>query len=105
MDVEEEEEKSDDHKRRRRWMMRMMRMMMRRRAAMRNGEGGQRRVEEEEEEEDDRQGETVSHLFARLHREEGCYLAVKRVLFRASPKRISEQAGQGTLPYRRGLST
>ena len=95
-------------------MMRMMRMMMRRRAAMRNGEGGgggggggggQRRVEEEEEEEDDRQGETVSHLFARLHREEGCYLAVKRVLFRASPKRISEQAGQGTLPYRRGLST
>ena len=94
--------------------MRMMRMMMRRRAAMRNGEGGgggggggggQRRVEEEEEEEDDRQGETVSHLFARLHREEGCYLAVKRVLFRASPKRISEQAGQGTLPYRRGLST
>ena len=93
-------------------MMRMMRMM--RRAAMRNGEGGgggggggggQRRVEEEEEEEDDRQGETVSHLFARLHREEGCYLAVKRVLFRASPKRISEQAGQGTLPYRRGLST
>ena len=94
-------------------MMRMMRMM-RRRAAMRNGEGGgggggggggQRRVEEEEEEEDDRQGETVSHLFARLHREEGCYLAVKRVLFRASPKRISEQAGQGTLPYRRGLST
>ena len=95
-------------------MMRMMRMMRRRRAAMRNGEGGgggggggggQRRVEEEEEEEDDRQGETVSHLFARLHREEGCYLAVKRVLFRASPKRISEQAGQGTLPYRRGLST
>ena len=94
--------------------MRMMRMMRRRRAAMRNGEGGgggggggggQRRVEEEEEEEDDRQGETVSHLFARLHREEGCYLAVKRVLFRASPKRISEQAGQGTLPYRRGLST
>ena len=69
------------------------------------GGGGQRRVEEEEEEEDDRQGETVSHLFARLHREEGCYLAVKRVLFRASPKRISEQAGQGTLPYRRGLST
>ena len=69
------------------------------------GGGGQRRVEEEEEEEDDRQGETVSHLFARLHREEGCYLAVKRVLFRASPKRISEQAGQATLPYRRGLST
>ena len=48
--------------------------------------------------------ETVSHLFVRLHREEGCYFAVKQVIFRENPKWISKQAGQGTLPYRRGLS-
>ena len=52
-----------------------------------------------------RGGETVSHPFMGRHREEGCYLAVKRVIFRANPERISEQAGRGTLPYRRGVST
>jgi len=52
-----------------------------------------------------RQGETVSHLFAWLHREVGCYLTVMRVIFRANSEWISEQAGQGTLPYRRGLNT
>jgi len=47
----------------------------------------------------------VSRLFTQLGREVGCYLIVKRLIFRANPKRIREQAGQGTFPYRRGLST
>jgi len=59
----------------------------------------------------------VSHPFTGRHREEGCYLAVKRVIFTANPEWISEQAGWGTLPwiseqagwstlpYRSGVST
>ena len=41
-----------------------------------------------------RTGETVNHPFTELHKEGGCYLAVKQVIFRANPERISERAGQ-----------
>ena len=42
--------------------------------------------------------ETVSHLFVRLHREEGCYFAVKQVIFRASPSRSGGRSRQGGAP-------